>query len=205
MKFEFQHSGEYQYIFYRHEEDWDYDDDESTQHTYEYVLNVDAYTVEAGPQYEDPDTIYALPKNMELSTHDSVFQFMYNLAYNHGTLGYLPTMDTVLKDGLKDAQLIGDTLNFGDEWQVRISSIGNHEATVQYIRWDTLVYRKDVPYVGRRLAANVWAALFPERFKLNEAEERALAIAELENEVQAARIKLEQKAEELERLQRGEA
>ena len=200
MKFEFQHSGGYQYIFYRHEEDWDYDDEESTQQTYEYVLNVDSYTVEAGPQYSDPETIYVLPPNLELSTHDSVFQFMYNLAYNHGTLGYLPTLDKVLQDGLKDAQLIGDTLNFGDEWQVRIAQIGNYEATVQYIRWDTLAYRKDVPYVGRRLAANVWAALFPERFKLDAAEERALAIAELEQAVLHASTELKQKERELKEL-----
>lgn len=203
MKFNFEHRGCYLYIFTAFGED----DEDGTpiEPTMEYVLNVDTYTLEVGEQYGTTPEVYVLPKEMDLWKHDQVFQYLYNWAYARTQVEPLPTLESVLQAHIQDAEQFGNSLKFGDEWEVRADNIRENDATVTYMRWDTVATYKDVPYVGRCKAENVWAALFPERFKLDKAEERALAIAELENEVQAARIKLEQKAEELERLQRGEA
>lgn len=200
MDFEFQHKGGFLYIFTAHGED-EYDPN------VEYILNLDTYTLEVGEQFSSDIKVYVLPKDVKLDsyyeTHASVFEYLYNWAYAPQRVDDLPTMDSVLKDGIQDALQVGNALRFGDEWEVCVNRLGDGEADVHYLRWDTLAAVRAVRYPGRKLVQNVWAALFPERFKMDAAEEKALAIAELEDEVRAARLTLELKAEELKRLQNG--
>ena len=198
MKFNFEHRGGYLYIFTAFGED----DGEGTpiEPTMEYVLNVDTYTLEVGEQYSTTPEVYVLPKEMDLWKHDQVFQYLYNWAYARTLVEPLPTLESVLKARIQDAEQFGNSLKFGDEWEVRADNIRANDAMVTYMRWDTVASYKDVPYVGRRKAENVWAVLFPERFKLDEAEERELAITELELAVRQAKITLAQKERELKEL-----
>ena len=198
MKFNFEHRGGYLYIFTAFGED----DEEGNpiEPTTEYVLNMDTYTLEVGEQYSTTPEVYVLPKEMDLGKHDLVFQYLYNWAYAKTLIDLLPTLESVLKERIQDAEQFGNSLKFGDEWEVRADSIRANEATVTYLRWDTVASYKDVPYVGRRKPENVWAVLFPERFKLDEAEEHELAIAELEQAVRQAQIMLKQKERELKEL-----
>ena len=198
MKFNFEHRGGYLYIFTAFGED----DEEGNpvEPTVEYVLNVNTYTLEVGEQYGTTPEVYVLPKEMDLWKHDQVFQYLYNWAYARTLVEPLPTLESVLKARIQDAEQFGNSLKFGDEWEVRADNIRANDAMVTYMRWDTVASYKDVPYVGRRKAENVWAVLFPERFKLDEAEERELAITELELAVRQAKITLAQKERELKEL-----
>lgn len=198
MKFNFEHRGGYLYIFTAFGED----DEEGTpiEPTMEYVLNVDTYTLEVGEQYSTTPEVYVLPKEMDLWKHDQVFQYLYNWAYAKTLVDPLPTLESVLKAHIQDAEQFGNSLKFGDEWEVRADNIRADTATVTYMRWDTVASYKDVPYVGRHKPENVWAVLFPERFKLDEAEERELAITELELAVRQAKTVLAQKERELKEL-----
>ena len=202
MKFNFEHRGGYLYIFTAFGED----DAEGIQiePAMEYSLNVDTYTLEVCEQYSTSPEVYVLPKEMDLWEHDQVFKYLYNWAYARTLVEPLPTLESVLKARIQDAEVFGNSLKFGDEWEVRADRIWADEAIVTYMRWDTVAYHKDVHYVGRRKPENVWAVLFPERFKLDKAEERELAIAELELAVLQAQTVLAQKEQELKEL-KGQA
>lgn len=203
MKFEFEHDDYSTYTFRAYETEYDHEDPSYDREGVRiYTLDTDTMTLAIREsEYAEP-TVYLLdPDKRMFNTHAQVFGHMFLMACGTSS----PTADmellAVLNSQLGQAKLVGNALEFPDGLQAHVTLTSvDGEAVVTYSRNDDVFHSTDVAYTGAPTVHNVLATLFPERFQRDAKEEKALAIAELENEVRAARLALELKSAKLKKL-----
>jgi hypothetical protein len=206
MKFEFSHDDYSTYTFRAYETEYDPVDSSYDREVVRiYTLDTDTMTLAIREaEYAEP-TVYLLDQDeRKFPTHTQVFEYLFLMAFDQSRPPAESELSAVLKSQLGQAYLVGDTIEFphGIQAHVTLTAVDG-EAIVTYSRNGYAFRSTDVTYTGAPIVQNVWTTLFPERFQRDAAEEKALAIVELENEVRAARRTLELKDAELKRLQNG--
>lgn len=206
MKFEFEHDDYSTYTFRVYETEYDLvDSSHDREGVRIYKLDTDAMTLHIREaEYAEP-TVYLLDQDGRVfATHTKVFEHLFLMAFDHSSPPADRELSAVLKIQLDQAELVGDTLEFpyGLKAHVTLTAVDG-EAIVTYSRNGDAFHSTDVMYTGAPTVHNVLAHLFPKRFQRDVKEEKALAIAKLENEVNAARLALALKAEELKGLRNG--
>ena len=206
MKFEFEHDDYSTYTFRAYEIEYDpVDSSYDREGVRIYELDTDTMTLAIREaEYAEP-TVYLLDQDeREFATHTQVFEHLFLMAFDQSSPPADRELSAVLNSQLGQSKQVENTLEFPDGIKAHVNLTAvDGEAIVTYSRNDDVFHGTDVTYTGEPTVHNVMATLFPERFQRDAAEEKALAIAELENEVRAARLTLELKAEELKRLQNG--
>lgn len=204
MKFEFEHDDYGTYTFRAYETEYDHEDSSYDRECVRiYTLNTDTMTLAIREaEYAEP-TVYLLDQDgRKFTTHAQVFEHLFLMAFNQSSHPAGSELSAVLNSQLGQAKLVGNTLEFPDGLQAHVTlTSGDGEAIVTYSRNDDVFHSTDVAYTGAPTVHNVLATLFPDRFRRDAKEEKALSIAELENEVQAARLTLELKTAKLKKLQ----
>lgn len=206
MKFEFEHDDYSTYTFRAYETEYDHVDSSYDREGVRiHKLDTDTMTMAISEaEYAEP-TVYLLDQNaLKFTTHTQVFEHLFLMAFDRSSPPAGSELSAVLNSQLGQAKLVGDALEFpnGIKADVTLTSVDG-EAVVTYSRDGYVLHSTDVTYTGEPTVHNVLVTLFPERFQRDSKEEKALAIAELENEVRAARLTLELKAEKLRRLKNG--
>lgn len=206
MKFEFEHDDCSTYTFRAYGTAYDPDDSPYDRGGVRiYKLDTDPMTLAISEvEYAKP-TVYLLdPGASEFTTYTQMFKHLFLMALDRSSPPADRELSTVLRSQLDHAKLVGNTLEFPDGLKVHVTpTAAKGEAVVTYSRNGAVFQRTVMAYTGAPTVHNVLVALFPERFQRDAKEEKALAIAELENEVRAARLTLELKVEKLKRLQNG--
>lgn len=204
MKFEFEHDDYSTYTFRAYETEYDLADSSYDREGVRiYTLDTDTMTLSIREaEYAEP-TVYLLDQdNQDFETYTQVFKHLFLMALDRAHPPANRELSAVLRSQLDQVKMVGNALAFPDGLEAHSTLTGvDGEATVTYSRNGDVFHSIDVTYPGAPIVQNVWAALFPERFQLDAREAKALAIAELENEVRAARLMLELKTAELEKLQ----
>lgn len=206
MKFEFKHDDYSTYTFRAYETKYDLADPSYDREVVRiYKLDTDTMTLAISKaEYAEP-TVYLLDQDeRKFATHTQVFEHLFMTAFDQSSPPADMELSAVLNSQLGQVKLVGNTLEFPDGIEVHVTMTAvDGEAIVAYSRNGDVFHSTDVTYAGSPIVKNVWAALFPERFQRDAEEEKALAIAELENAVRAARLTLELNTEKLKRLQNG--
>lgn len=204
MKFEFEHDDYSTYTFRAYETEYDLADPSyDREGVHIYTLNTDTMTLAIREaEYAEP-TVYLLDQDeQKFTTHTQVFEHLFLMSLEQEPQPSNSELRAVLNSQLGQAELVGNALEFpyGLEAHVTLTAVDG-EAIVTYSRNGSVFYSTDVAYTGEPTVHNVLVTLFPERFQRDSKAEKALAIAELENEVQNARRTLELKIDELKKLQ----
>ena len=206
MKFAFEHDDYSTYTFRAYETEYDpVDSSYDREGVRIYTLDTDTMTLLIrGAEYAEP-TVYVLDQDeRKFATHTQVFEHLFMMALDQSSPPAESELSAVLNSQLGQAKLVGNTLEFPDGLQAHVTlTVVDGEAIVTYSRNDDVFHSADVAYTGAPTVHNVLTTLFPERFQRDAAVEKALAIAELENEVRKAKLTLELKVAELKGLQNG--
>ena len=203
MKFEFEHDNYSTYTFRAYETEYDpVDSSYDRECARIYTLDTDTMTLLIrDAEYAEP-TVYLLdPDERKFTTHTQVFEHLFLTALDQSSPPAERELSAVLNSQLGQAELVGNTLEFpyGLEAHVTLTTVDG-EAIVTYSRNGSVFHITDVVYNGEPTVHNVLLTLFPERFQRDAAEEKALRIADLEKEVQEARLTLELKSAKLKKL-----
>lgn len=204
MKFEFEHDDYSTYTFRAYETEYDpVDSSYDRERVRIYKLDTDTMTLAISEaEYAEP-AVYLLDQDeREFATHTQVFEHLFLMALDQSSPPADRELSAVLNSQLGQAKLVGNALEFPNGLKAHVTlTAADGEAIVTYSRNGSVFHSTDVTYTGEPTVHNVLVTLFPELFQRDAEEERALAIAELENEVRAARLTLELKAAELKKLQ----
>lgn len=204
MKFEFEHDDYSAYTFRAYEIEYDHEDSSYDRECVRiYTLNTDTMTLAIRESEYAESTVYLLDQDeRKFTTHTKVFEHLFLMAFDQSSPPAESELSAVLNSQLDRAKRVGNALEFPDGLQAHVTlTAADGEAIVTYSRNDDVFHSTDVAYTGSPTVYNVLATLFPERFQHDAKVEKALAIAELENEVKAARLTLELKAAKLKKLQ----
>lgn len=203
MKFEFEHDDYSTYTFRAYETEYDLVDSSYDREGVRiYTLDTDTVTLTIRKsEYAEP-TVYLLEQDeRKFATHTQVFEHLFLMAMDPASPPAERELSAVLNSQSGQAKLVGNTLEFPDGLQAHVTlTMVDGEAIVTYSRNDAVFHSADVAYTGAPTVHNVLATLFPERFQRDATEEKALAIAELENEVREARLTLKLKSAKLKKL-----
>lgn len=206
MKFEFGYDDYSTYTFKAYEIEYNLVDSSYDREGVRiYTLDTDTMTLLIrGAEYAEP-TVYLLDKDeRKFATHAQVFEHLFLMACDQSRQPAGSELSAVLNSQLGQAELVENALEFPDGLQAHVTlTTVDGEAIVTYSRNGSVFHSTDVAYTGSPTVHNVLATLFPERFQRDAEKEKAMAIAELENEVKAARLMLELKSAKLKRLQNG--
>lgn len=204
MRFEFEHDDYSTYTFRAYETEYDLTDPSYDREGVRiYTMDTDTMTLAIREAVYAEPTVYLLDQDArKFTTHTQVFEHMFLMAFDQSSPPSESELSAVLNSQLGQAELVGNALEFpcGLEAHVTLTA-ADGEAVVTYSRNGSTFHRTDVTYTGEPTVHNVLATLFPERFQRDAKVEKALVIAELENEVRKARLTLELKVEELKKLQ----
>lgn len=206
MKFEFEHDDYSTYTFRAYETEYDPADSSYDREGVRiYKLDTDTMTLAIREAAYAEPTVYLLDKDaLKFETHTQVFEHLFLMAFDQSSPPAESELSAVLNMQLGQAKLVADTLEFPDGLKAHVTLTAvDGEAIVTYSRNGSVFHSTDVTYTGEPTMHNVLAALFPKRFYRGAKVGKALAIAELENEVRKARLTLELKAAELKGLQNG--
>lgn len=203
MKFEFEHDNYSTYTFRVYETEYDsFDSSYDRERVRIYTLDTDTMTLAIREsEYAEP-TVYLLDQDEhKFMTHTQVFEHLFLMAFNQSSPPAYLELSAMLSSQLGQSKPVGDALEFpnGIKADITLTALDG-EAIVTYSRNGDVFHSADVTYTGAPTVHNVLVALFPARFQRDAEADKALAIAELENEVRAARLTLELKAEELQKL-----
>ena len=203
MKFEFEHDDYSTYTFRAYETEYDLADPSYDREGVRiYTLDTDTMTLLIrDAEYAEP-TVYLLDQDgRKFQTHTQVFEHLFLMAFDKSSPPEESELSAVLNSQLGQAKLEVDTLVFPDGLKAHVALTAvDEEAIVTYSRNGSVFYSTDVAYTGEPTVHNVLATLFPERFQRNAKVAKALAIADLENEVRAARLTLDLKSAKLKKL-----
>lgn len=203
MKFEFEHDDYSTYTFRVYETEYDHVDSSYDRECVRiYTLGTDTMTLAIREsEYTEP-TVYLLDRDeRKFTTHTQVFEHLFLMAFDQSSPPAESELSAVLNSQLGQAELVEDTLEFPDGLKAHVTLTAvDGEAIVTYSRNGDVFHSTDMTYTGEPTVHNVLVTLFPERFQRDAKVEKALAIAELENEVRKARLTLELKVEEMKKL-----
>lgn len=206
MKFEFEHDGYSTYTFRAYDTEYDPVDSSYDRESVRIcTLDTDPMTLVISEAAYASPIVYLLNQDgREFTTHTQVFEYLFLTAFDQSSLPADRELSSVLRSQLDQAKLVVDTLEFPDGIKAHVTLTDvDGEAIVTYSRNGDVFHSADVTYTGSPTVNNVLVTLFPERFQPDATEEKALAIADLENEILAARLTRELKTEKLKRLQNG--
>lgn len=204
MKFRFKYDDYSTYTFRVYKTEYDpIDSSHDRECVFIYKLDMDTMTLAiSGSEYAEPIVYLLNQDKLELSTHTQVFEHLFLMAFDQSSPPADSELLAVLNSQLDQAKLVVDTLEFPDGIKADITlTARDGKAIVTYSRNGDVFHSADVTYTGAPTVHNVLVTLFPARFQRDAKADKALAISELENEVRAARLTLELKAKELQKLQ----
>lgn len=203
MRFEFKHDDYSTYTFRAYETEYDHVDssyDREVVRIYKLCTATMTLAIREA-EYAEP-TVYLLDQDeQKFLTHTQVFEHLFLMACDQSSPPADMELSSVLNSQLGQSKPVGDTLEFpnGIKADITLTALDG-EAIVTYSRNGDVFYSADVTYTGAPTVHNVLVTLFPARFQRDAKVDKAQAIAELENEVRAARMTLELKAEQLKKL-----